>query len=330
MALPESQFTPTPVEGNFFPPDDRLRTSLLVDYEDAGIDIGDPSEGLQYQFWEARVAGGVIQTRPEAGGAWYDITSAASITEISLAFDQNMRPQVAYVAGGVVKFYWFDSAAEAYVTSTFAGATSPVCAMDDKREREVGLNDVVLFYLLDGRVIMRRQRDRYSIAYDMAAVPSGTTRIVRWGMTDQMRFQLEFGDDPVAAPVVAPDAGETTEPVHGDAYTSLVDDEMFVVDGTDIVPFFAGATNRTGLWRSKIIPLDEHPPFAWIGVEGCDDDGVTVRIYADGELWFEDTLVNDDLVRLPAGQHREWQIEAESSERFSRIVLAGTAAESRV
>ena len=36
--------------------------------------------------------------------------------------------------------------------------------MDDKREREVGLNDVVLFYLLDGRVIMRRQRDRYSIA----------------------------------------------------------------------------------------------------------------------------------------------------------------------
>jgi len=330
MALPESQFTPTPVPGNFFPPDNRLRTSLLVDYEEGGIAIGDPSQGLQYQVWEARVAGGVIQTRPEGAGAWTDITSAASITEISLAFDQNMRPQVAFMAGGVCKFYWYDSASEAYVTSTFAGATSPVCAMDDKREAEVGLNDVVLFYLLAGRVIYRRQRDRYSIAYDMAAKPVGTTRIVRWGMTDQMRFTLEFGDDPVAAPVLAaPDAGATTEPVHGDAYTSLLDDEMFVVDGTTIVPFFSGASARTGLWRSKVIVLDEHPLFAWIAVEGCDE-GIAVRIYADGVLWFEDTLVSDEPVRLPAGQHREWQIEAEGSERFSRIVLAGTAGELRV
>lgn len=327
MALPESQFTPTPVEGNFLPPDDRTRSSLLVDYEEGGIAIGDPSQGLQYQVWEARVAGGVIQTRPEGAGAWTDITSAAGITEIALAFDQNMRPQVAYMAAGACKFYWYDADSAAYVTSTFAGATSPVCAMDDKRAAEVGLNDVVLFYLLGGRVIMRRQRDRYSIAYDMAAVPSGTTRIVRWGMTDQLRVQLEFGGDPVSLPEAAPESG--SEPVHGDAYTDLLADEMFVVDGTTIVPFLSGATRRTGLWRSKAIVLDEHPPFAWLAVEGCEE-GVLVRIYADGVLWFEDTLVSDDPVRLPPGQHREWQIEVESTERFSRIVLAGTAGELRV
>lgn len=328
MALPESQFTDEPVEGAFLAPDDRARTSLLVDYELAGIGIGDPSQGLQYQVWEARVAGGVIQTRPESGGAWTDITSASDITEIALAFDQNMRPQVAYMAGGVCRFYWYDADSAAYVTSSFPGATSPVVAMDDKRAAEVGLNDVVLFYLLDGRVIYRRQRDRYGVAYDMEAVPDDTTRIIRWGMTDQLRFQLEFGDDPVAGPVDAPVEGGT-QPVHGDAFTDLLADEMFVVDGTSIVPFLSGSASRTGLWRSKKIVFDEQPPTAWIAVEGCEE-GVLVRIYADGALWFEDTLVSDEPARLPDGQYREWEIEVESTERFSRIVVAGTARELRV
>lgn len=328
MALPESQFTDEPVEGNFLAPDDRARTSLLVDYELGGIAIGDPSQGLQYQVWEARVAGGVIQTRPESGGAWTDITSASSITEIALAFDQNMRPQVAYMAGGVCRFYWYDADSAAYVTSSFPGATSPVVSMDDKRAAEVGLNDVVLFYLSGGNVIYRRQRDRYGVAYLMEAVPSGTTRIIRWGMTDQLRFQLEFGDDPAAAPEEAPvDTG--VEPVHGDAFTDLVADEMFVVDGTTIVPFLSGAAPRTALWRSKKIVFDEQPALAWIALEGCDE-GLLVRIYADGALWFEDTLVSDVPARLPDGQYREWEIEVEGTERFSRIVVAGTAQELRV
>ena len=53
-----------------------------------------------------------------------------------------------------------------------------------------------------------------------------------------------------------------------------------------------------------------------------------MRIYADGELWFEDTLVNDDLVRPPLASIGSGRSRP-SSER-SRIVLAGTAAESRV
>ena len=327
MALPESQFTDEPVEGNFLAPDDRARTSLLVDYELAGIAIGDPSQGLQYQVWEARVAGGVIQTRPESGGAWTDITSASDITEIALAFDQNMRPQVAYVAGGIARFYWYDSDAAAYVTSSFPGATSPVVAMDDKRAAEVGLNDVVLFYLLGGNVIYRRQRDRYGVAYLMEAVPADTTRIIRWGMTDQLRFQLEFGEDPVAAPIDAPVEG--TEPVHGDAFTDLVADEMFVVDGTTILPFLSGAAPRTGLWRAARIAFVGPPPLAGNADDGSHE-GVLVRIYADGVLWFEDTLVSDEPARLPDGQYREWEIEVESTEHFSRLVVAGTAQELRV
>lgn len=194
MAMPENILSPDPIFGNYLPPDDRVRTSRLVDYELGGVGIGDPSEGLQVQVWEARVSAGVIQTRPESGGVWTDITGGASITEISLAFDQNMQPVVAYVDSGVAKFYWYDPNSTSFVTSTFAGATSPTCCMDDKREMQVGINDVLLFYLLDGRVMHRRQRDRYLIEYDLAAIPDGTTRIRRCGMHDRFRIMLEFED----------------------------------------------------------------------------------------------------------------------------------------
>lgn len=192
MAMPENQLTPEPVLGEYLSPDDRLRSSRLVDYELGGIAIGDPSQGLDVRVWQARVAVGVIQTKPEGSGDWYDITSGAAISEISLAFDQNMRPCVAFVDAGVASFYWYDPTAINFVTSTFPGATSPMCCMDDKRRMEVGANDVLLFYLLSGRLMHRRQRDRYLIEYDLAPIPTDMTRIKRVGMTQANRIQISF------------------------------------------------------------------------------------------------------------------------------------------
>lgn len=192
MAMPENMLSTEPILGEYLYPDNLVRTSRLVDYELGGIAIGDPSQGLEVQIWEARVAASVIQTRPLDSGAWTDVVGDSAITEIALAFDQNMRPSVAYMAGGVAKFYWYDADSISFVTSTFAGATSPVCCMDDKRKMEIGLNDVLLFYLLGGRVMHRRQRDRYLIEYDLAAVPDGVSKIRRWGMHNALRIMLEF------------------------------------------------------------------------------------------------------------------------------------------
>lgn len=192
MAMPDNALSPEPIYGTFLSPDDRSGTSRLVDYELGGIAIGDPSQGLEVQVWQARLSGGIIQTKPELSGSWYDIVSGADITEIAIAFDQNMRPTVAYVDSGMASFYWYDAAVTNYVTSTFPGATSPVCCMDDKRKMQVGLGDILLFYLRAGRVYHRRQRDRFLIEYDLAAVPENTTRIRRWGMHSGLRIMLEF------------------------------------------------------------------------------------------------------------------------------------------
>lgn len=193
MALPLSIFTPQSIPTAFQEPDDRDRPSLLVDYEFGGVAIGDPSLGLQHQIWEARVDSGAIQTRPEGVGGWTTITTdGGEITEISLAFDQNMRPSVAFMSSGLAKHYWYDAQIEDFTTSIYADATSPVVSMDDKRERQVGFNDIVLFYILNGRCIYRRQRDRFLNVIDMGPIPSGATRILRWGMSVGNRFQLEF------------------------------------------------------------------------------------------------------------------------------------------
>ena len=192
MAMPENTFSDPPVPAAFLAPDDRVRLNLLIDYELGGIALGDPSQGLQVQVWECRVAAGMIQVSVEGAGAWTDVISDTDITEVSLAFDQNMRPTVSFVAGGVAKLYWYDADISAFTTSVLVGATSPVVMMDDKREMEIGLNDILLFYIAEGRVMHRLQRDRFLIEYNLAALPAGSTRIQRAGMSVANRIQVEF------------------------------------------------------------------------------------------------------------------------------------------
>jgi hypothetical protein len=320
MAMPANMLSPTPVESAFLAPDDRIRSSLLVDYEMGGVDIGDPSQGLQVKAWEARVSGGTIQVRPDGAGTWADVTSDSGITEIALAFDQNMRPTVAYVAGGTAKMYWYDAVAAAYVTSTFAGATSPVVTMDDKRDMQIGLNDVLLFYLQAGRVKHRRQRDRYTIEYDLADVPTGMTRITRWGFTVGKRIQLEFGTD--LPPVVGPSGSI------GTFYTDLLTDTMYAVEGTDVVPYF-DTGQRVGLWRSQKFILPDHPSFAWVRVNGPGSISATVRLLRDGATFYSVTITGREPVRVPAGRARMWEIEVEGQGIVTSVAIASSVEEIR-
>lgn len=317
MALPENALSDSPVAATMLDPDGRARASLLVDYELGGADIGDPSQGLQVKAWEARVSAGVIQTRPDGVGAWTDVTSDTGITEIALAFDQNMRPTVAYVAAGVAKLYWYDAVAASYVTTTYAGATSPVVTMDDKRPMQVGLNDVLLFYLRAGRVRHRRQRDRYTIEYDLAAIPSGMTRIVRWGMTVANRVQLEFGTDGTV--VSAP--GSISE-----FYTDVQSDTLYVVDGSSVKAFFSTGM-RTGTWRSRKHVMPGTTTFAWARANGPGTVSGTLRVYSDGALVLTQVVTSRAPFRVPALRGRIWELEFEGTGDITSLVLASSAQE---
>lgn len=322
MALPSNQMSSAPVASLFMAPDNRLRLSLLADYELGGVALFDASQGLMVQVWEVRVVGGTtIQVKPEASVTWTDVTTDSAITEVALAFDQNMRPTVAYVAGGVAKLYWFDTVAVNFVTTTFAGCSSPVVTMDDKRVLQSTANDVLFFYFRAGSIYYRQQRDRFTVERSLGAVPvGGFTRFKRWGMGEALRLQLEFGTDETAA--VDPDAV-----VHSEAYTDLLTDTLYVVDDTEVLPMFAAA-NRVGVWRSPMMLAHQYPAFAWVRVNGALDAPVTVRVYGDGVLWYTTPPITDrNPKRLEPGRFKTFEIEVESAGDVTGVVIASTAKE---
>jgi hypothetical protein len=106
--------------------------------------ISDVSAGLTYQTWTLSygASGGQMVLSPETGSPTILFTRGG-INDISLAFDQNMRPAVAYTLNGRVYLWWYDTVVLAYVASDFGIGRTPRLCMDDKRATAVGQSDVM-------------------------------------------------------------------------------------------------------------------------------------------------------------------------------------------
>lgn len=165
-----------------------LSVSKVVDFETGGIAVNDASEGLQYQRWRCQlIRGQVIIDAPSV--APFVFMENANIEEISLSFDQNMRPALAYVESGTAKLYWYDSTIPGYTTLTLpAGSITPRISMDDKRSNESSISDIILAYVRSGSLYYRQQRDRFLTEYELAT--GITTGLVKIGMNNRFRFQF--------------------------------------------------------------------------------------------------------------------------------------------
>lgn len=199
MALPDLVFSTQSdpavfIGGRAFP------VQKHIDYEWGPIAISDPSRGSMYQIWRARMENNFVYlsapNTPE-----FVLLDLPNVTEISFTFDQNGRHIFVYVQADVVKMHWYDTALGDYTTTTYAGdMITPRIALDDKREMQRGISDVVLFYvkpvrneqneIIDGALYMRMQRDRYLIEYQMAT--SLTSGIVKCGMMNNWRLGVQL------------------------------------------------------------------------------------------------------------------------------------------
>lgn len=158
-------------------------------WEMGGVGISDPSGGLTYQMWH-----GVLET--DTGTVLLDapntpqfvLYSEAGITQMDFSFDQNMKPCLAFTQNGVAKFWWYNTVNLQYEIITLPGAMTPLVLLDDKRDEQLGQSDIVLFYLRDGRLYYREQRDRFTIEYDSTI--SGVRRLIRVGFTEGLRVQI--------------------------------------------------------------------------------------------------------------------------------------------
>lgn len=186
---------------SFLSPDAHQRVSKLYDYERGGVALNNSSQGINdwdWKIWYDKSSGNVIIARlPELeeivlftrnsvlyNNLYHDITS------LSLSFDQNMRPTVAYMEQGICKLYWYDSVLQTSVHTTFTNATNPLLTMDDKRYGADTYNDILFFYVKDGYLSYRQQRDRYLIERILQEIPTG--EIIQVGMCRDLRLRVVY------------------------------------------------------------------------------------------------------------------------------------------
>jgi hypothetical protein len=106
-------------------------------------------------------------------------------------------------------------------------------------------------------------------------------------------------------------------------------DTLYLALGTSIKAVFGATTRRTGRWKSKLITLPAHAPFAWLQVFGDQSPSVpvTVHWYAEGVWRYTATVTGVAPVRLPAGRWVEHEIEIETKARVTSLTLAGSTQE---
>lgn len=166
-----------------------LLSKATESWEMGGVGISDPGGGLTYQMWHGVLeldTGTVLLDAPNT--PQFVLYSEAGITQMDFSFDQNMKPCLAFTQNGVAKFWWYNTVNLQYEIITLTGAMTPLTLLDDKREGLLGSSDIILFYLRDGRLYYREQRDRFTIEYDSGI--SGIRRLVRVGFTEGLRVQI--------------------------------------------------------------------------------------------------------------------------------------------
>ena len=189
--LPDGRFSTQAVRGTYLAPDNLQGYTRRVDYERAGIAIGDPSKGLNYQNWRAYyvTAERAVHLANDEG---FDQVMFQSIglTQLALSFDFNMRPVIAYTENG---FTWIRHFVSDTVTNKYLipSAAQPRLTLDDKRQANAVNADVCLFYLNGQNICVRYQRESWGTEHILARDVKGT-RLGRVGMTTGWRVQLEM------------------------------------------------------------------------------------------------------------------------------------------
>jgi len=195
MGLPNNSLATVPDVGVILPEDNKYFVSLYS-RERAGKDLNDASEGINTYGWTAvgdELTGKVVLTRD--GLRPVDLGIFGPLRTISIAFDQNMQPALAYVQEDrACKLYWYDSTIPGYTTITLpAGARDPILTMDEKRNPLVEQSDILLFYTIGQDLYYRQQSDRF---ISQTLLYSGVQgRLFKIGMNTRWCIQFEFTDD---------------------------------------------------------------------------------------------------------------------------------------
>jgi len=193
--IPEDRFSSTTLQGQLHNPWSR-RADISLHW--GPIAIQDPSQGLRARLWKARSVGNAILLSAPgvAEENWY--THTEDLEQVSLSFDQNGRPAVAFVdsAGGTY-LRWFDPVPNAVVNMPLVGIT-PRVTLDDSRPQNLSNSDIILGYVRGGVVRYRIQRERFQDEHTpplgVGGAPAQASRLHHISMNSNLRLQFVVDD----------------------------------------------------------------------------------------------------------------------------------------
>lgn len=190
--LPENEASSIAVPGEYMP-GDGFSVNPLADYELGGVGLNDASQGLQVRLWRLDYVDNLnVVVQPDVGGSPTTLFSVSGISELALAFDQNMRPFVAYKLGTSIFLRWYDTTVPGFVTTNFGVAKYPRLSLDDKRASQIGNSDVIFAYIRDNGLYYRQQRDRFTIERLLRDGLDPTLKLRAIGMSRNLRMQFEL------------------------------------------------------------------------------------------------------------------------------------------
>lgn len=146
-----------------------LSYDFLTSYTLGPIHQGDFSAGLANRIWRVRLYDQVIRLARENDGktGFENEVVLANIpftpVESDAAFDQAARLFVCVEFSGHVWFYWFKPVLGAFVFEDFGVGHSPRCTLDQLTNRDD--SDLHVFYLRDGNLYYRVQRENYAVEH---------------------------------------------------------------------------------------------------------------------------------------------------------------------
>ena len=185
--IPGNTFTPTPIVTGYSYPD-TLPYDPLSQTVNGGIALNDGSMGRTYQFWNVSYDSTSINVKPLGGAVALSLT-VTGVLSVSLAFDTNMQPVLAWTttAGAFLRYY--NAIAEVFDTLAYPAVSSCRVAVDDPAPYYAGASDVVFGYTLGSSLYYRQQRDRYTIAYLVGSV-RGTLQHLGLNLGSRLQFQV--------------------------------------------------------------------------------------------------------------------------------------------
>ena len=161
-------------------------------WELGGVGLSDTSQGLASHTWRAWKDSKAIyiQRTDLPKDTSKTLLAASDITEVDLTFDQNMRPVLTYVSGGIAKLYWYDTVSQSQTITDFPNVQNPRVSLDDKRAFNTANSDVIFAYINNDQLCCRYQRERYGIEHVLHQLPP-KTQLVKIGMGTANRFLFD-------------------------------------------------------------------------------------------------------------------------------------------